>query len=121
MLVREPARSRELAETAAAVGVSIDTGALSTDDPGLAAELVISTLPPGAADPFAARGLARGPGRAGRGLRPVADAAGRRRGRAAVRQVVQRAAMLLHQAARQVELMTGRSAPLAAMRAALAT
>ena len=33
--------------------------------------------------------------------------------------VVGGAVMLLHQAARQVELMTGRTAPLAAMRAAL--
>lgn len=120
VLVREPARSRELAETAAAVGVSINTGALSTDDPGLAAELVISTLPPGAADPLAAADW-----RAGQAVldviyapwpTPLADAAAERGA-----QVVPGSALLVHQAARQVELMTGRSAPLAAMRAALAT
>ncbi len=77
-------------------------------------DLVVSTLPAGAADAFA--GLvadvpvlldvvyAPWP-------TPLADAC---RGT-----VVGGAAMLLHQAARQVELMTGRPAPLEAMRAAL--
>jgi shikimate dehydrogenase len=80
-----------------------------------AAELVISTLPSGAAD----------------GVRPPAGAAVldvvyapwptpfAAAASAAGGTVVSGLAMLLHQAAGQVELMTGRSAPLAAMRAAL--
>ena len=77
-------------------------------------DLLVSTLPPGAADRYAPKV---------RGVPalldvvydpwPTALAAG------CGGVVVSGAAMLLHQAAAQVELMTGRSAPLEAMRAAL--
>jgi shikimate 5-dehydrogenase len=118
LLVREPARTGELAETAAAAGVAVEIGMLSTDDHGFAADLVISALPPGAADPLAAADW-----RAGQAVldvvyapwpTPLATAAAARGAR-----IVPGSALLLHQAARQVELMTGRTAPLAAMRAAL--
>jgi shikimate dehydrogenase len=118
VLVREPARSGELAETAAAVGVTVQIGTLSTDDRGFAADLIISALPPGAADPLAAANW-----RAGQAVLDVvyapwptslASAAAARGAR-----IVPGSALLRHQAARQVELMTGRPAPLAAMRAVL--
>ena len=82
-------------------------------------DLLISTVPAGAANltpngPWSAR-----PPMAVLDVvyAPLADAPGpgRRRGRAIV---VSGFAMLLHQAVAQVELMTGKSAPLEAMRAA---
>jgi shikimate dehydrogenase len=118
VLVREPTRTRQLTETAASVGVSLETGTLSPNDRGFAADLVISTLPAGAADPLAAANW-----RPDQALldvvyapwpTPLAAAAAERGA-----QIVPGSALLLHQAARQVELMTGRPAPLAAMRAVL--
>lgn len=79
------------------------------------ADLVISTLPAGAGD-------ALGPHVAGAAalLDVVYAPWPTVLARACRGTVVGGAAMLLHQAARQVELMTGREAPLEAMRAALA-
>ncbi len=82
--------------------------------------MVVCTLPAGAADPLAAL-----PWRPGTTLldvvyapwpSPVAVAA-----HAAGARVIGGLALLLHQAAAQVELMTGRPAPVEAMRAALPT
>ncbi|MDQ2758603.1 MAG: shikimate dehydrogenase, partial [Actinomycetota bacterium] len=83
------------------------------------ADVVVSTVPPASTAAWADR-LPPG-GRAvldvvyGEGPTPLTAAAARR-GYAAVPGT----AMLLHQAARQVELMTGRPAPVEAMREALA-
>ena len=83
------------------------------------ADLLISTLPPGAADQLVDR-LPLGPGCAVLDVvyagwpTPLARAAAR-----AGAPVLSGASMLLHQAAWQVRLMTGRSAPVEAMRAAL--
>lgn len=79
-----------------------------------AAEVVISTLPAGAADHLRAAGgtvldVVYAPWPTPFAARAAGDGA----------RVVSGLAMLLHQAAAQVELMTGRPAPLAAMRAAL--
>jgi shikimate dehydrogenase len=80
-----------------------------------AADVVISTLPAGAADALRAPGsgavldVVYAPWPTPFAARAAADGA----------RVVSGLAMLLHQAAAQVELMTGRPAPLAAMRAAL--
>ncbi|MGN6607914.1 MAG: shikimate dehydrogenase [Jatrophihabitans sp.] len=116
VLVRDPARTDELRAAADAVGVAVRVAAL--DEP-LTADLVISTLPAGAADRFAA-----GPWRAGQTVLdvvyagwPTPLAAGAAAGGA---RVVSGALMLLHQAAAQVGLMTGLEPPVAAMRAALA-
>lgn len=118
VLVREPARTGDLAETAASLRVGVEIGTLSPDDPGLAADLIISALPPGAADRLAAADW-----RAGQAVldvvyapwpTPLAAAVAERGAR-----ILPGSALLLHQAARQVELMTGRPAPLAAMRAGL--
>ena len=118
VLLRDPARGAALFATAERLGLSITLDGLDPDAPELGADLVASTLPPGAADPLA--------GRAWEARQtlfdvvysgwPTALAAGvsRRGGR-----VVSGALMLLHQAAAQVSLMTGRDAPVAAMRLAL--
>ena len=107
-------------DTAAAVGCRLDVDALRPDAPGLAAQLVIAALPPHAADAVAGRrwsadqavlDVVYAPW-------PTALAAAAHVGGA---RVIAGERMLLHQAARQVELMTGRPAPLAAMAAALAT
>ncbi|WP_019137103.1 shikimate dehydrogenase [Cellulomonas massiliensis] len=87
-------------------------------------DVVVSTLPPGAADPFAeAWAAGEGPA-AGRGV--LLDVAYDPR-RSALAVAWERAGgvavdgerMLLHQAVEQVRLMTGRVGPLAAMDAAL--
>ncbi len=119
VLVREPARAGAFLEAAARLGVhprvqrGIDDAVIGD------APLVISALPRGAADPL------------GRNTRwtsggvlldviydpwpTVLAGAAADAGRA----VVSGRSLLLHQAVRQVELMTGHPAPLAAMRAAL--
>jgi shikimate dehydrogenase len=118
VLVRDRARAAALLATAAAVGLAVTVAELTADATQLDAELVISTLPPGAADPLAARAWTSNqtlldvvyypwPTR----LAASVDAAGG--------SVLSGALMLLHQAAAQVELMTGQPAPVPAMRAAL--
>lgn len=119
VLVREPSRAAALRATADRVGMHLDVARLDTAAvvlPG--ADLVISTLPPGAADAAAEVAWSAGgtvfdvvyhpwPTR----LAASAFAAGCR--------VIGGLELLLHQAARQVTLMTGCPAPLGAMRAAL--
>lgn len=120
VLVREPARALALKETAFRLGLrpQVRRGLGRRVDPAIyRAPLVISTLPKGAADPFADGDWTAGvlfdviydpwPS-------PLADAAGR-----AGRTVLGGLDMLLHQAVGQFELFTGRDAPLDAMRAAL--
>lgn len=142
VLVRDPARTGALRATASRVGVEVVVGTLASAAPGAAegpadgsaggsagtmdaatpgldADLVVSTLPPGAADPLAAH--AWQPTQAvfdvvyapwPTALAGAAAAAGAT--------VISGALLLLHQAAAQVQLMTGRRAPVTAMRAALA-
>ncbi|MDR1117709.1 MAG: hypothetical protein LBL01_00205 [Bifidobacteriaceae bacterium] len=122
---RSMARSRPLLEAAARMGARPELRRLTESAPPelWAGELVVSTLPPRAADPLAQRLRAARMDLAGRLLLDVAyepwpselasawrDAGGT---------VVSGKAMLLHQAAEQVRLMTGRPAPLEAMRAAI--
>jgi shikimate dehydrogenase len=118
VLVRDPARAADLEEAAERLGVRPEVRAGLLDGPLPAADVVVSTLPAGAADP-----LARQPWR-GRPVvldavyagwpTPLAASAA-----AAGCTVVGGLAVLLHQAVEQVRLMTGRPAPVAAMRAAL--
>ncbi len=123
MLVREPTRATRALDTAARVGMRVTLQRLdraaSALDADLDADLVVSTLPAGVADPLAARSWRRG-----QTVLDVvyagwpsllADAA-----RNAGATVVGGALLLLHQAAAQVSLMTGQDAPVADMRAALA-
>lgn len=119
-VVRDRARAGDLLDAAKRLGIAVDL----VDWPGEAAvrsaDLVISTVPAGASDEVAALGEAV--------LRPgqllfdvlyepwptrLATAAGR-----AGAVVIPGLELLVQQAARQVELMTGRRAPVAAMRAA---
>jgi shikimate dehydrogenase len=118
VLVRAPRRTDALRATAARVGVELAVAPLRADAPSLGHDLIVSTLPGDAADPYAGRDWA--PHQALLDVRydawptPLATAAQR-----CGAQVINGALMLLHQAARQVELMTGRTAPLEAMRDAL--
>jgi shikimate dehydrogenase len=114
VLVRDPGRAGELRATADRLGVALDLRA-GLPGPIPDADLVICTLPAGAADEL------RPPAGAvvldvvyAPWPTPFAAAA-----RAAGGTVVSGLAMLLHQAAAQVELITGRTAPVPAMRAAL--
>jgi shikimate dehydrogenase len=116
VLVREPARAAELLAAAERLSTPVRVGRLRER---AAADLLISTLPPGVADELV-RQLPLGPDCA------VLDAvyagwptALARAGEQAGATVISGARLLLHQAARQVELMTGRAAPVEAMRAAM--
>jgi shikimate 5-dehydrogenase len=124
VLVRDPSRAAALLATAARLRLRVrlrpfggeEDGAAQSPIPGL----LISTVPAGAADAFADRILATGQAPAAvldvvyapwpTRLAQAASAAGA--------MVASGFAMLLHQAAAQVELMTGKPAPLEAMRAA---
>ncbi|PZS16830.1 MAG: shikimate dehydrogenase [Pseudonocardiales bacterium] len=119
VLVRDRSRAGALVATAEAAGVQVSLAALAADAPELAAaDLVVSTLPSGAADRLAQRDW-----RPDQALLdvvydpwPTALAVAVR---AAGGVVLSGALMLLHQAAAQLELMTGRAAPVEAMRTAL--
>jgi shikimate dehydrogenase len=122
VLARSPERARALQPVADAVGVELRVGELhplELEDRW--PQVVVSTVPAGALDAFAALS---DPGPDAPALldvvyapwpTPLASVYA-----AAGGVVVGGAAMLLHQAAAQVTLMTGREAPLEAMRAALA-
>ncbi len=117
-LVRDRSRAARLESTARAMGVELLVADLVPDAAALRADLVVSTLPGSSAD-----ALAGAPWHAGQAVLDVvyepwptvlataAESAGAA--------VLSGARMLLHQAAAQVELMTGRPAPVQAMDAAL--
>ncbi len=112
--VRDVTRTVDVRAAAQRAGIDLDVAVLG-DPPG---DLVISTLPAGAADP-----LAGGEWRAAYALLDVVYAPWPTPLAAAVAAaggtVIAGTLMLLHQAALQVQLMTGRPAPVEAMRAAL--
>ncbi|MGW5688084.1 shikimate dehydrogenase [Nonomuraea sp. NPDC003754] len=117
LVVRNPARAGETIEVAERLGMALAVETFDKLDALLDVDLVVSTLPGGAADAFAGQ-VARVPA-----LFDVVYAPWPTRLAAAVRaaggKVVGGFPMLLHQAVRQVELMTGRTdVPVAAMRAA---
>jgi shikimate dehydrogenase len=118
VLVRDRARAGALLSSAGLLGVGVKLGVLDARSDALGAQLVVATLPPGAADPLAVRVwsaqqavldvvYAQWP-------TPLAAAAA-----SAGATVVSGALLLLHQAVAQVRLMTGRDAPVDAMRRAL--
>jgi shikimate dehydrogenase len=120
VLVRDPARTTDLRAAADRLGVQPTISGGLLDGAAPEADVLISTLPPGAADAMSCQQWA---------TRPVvldvvytpwptplaasALATGCR--------IVSGLAVLLHQAVAQVELMTGHRAPVAAMREALDT
>ncbi len=113
--VRNVARAGGVVEAARRLGVGIEVRTLDRFEPD--AELVISTLPAGAADPLAPR-LAGVPALLDVVYAPWPTVLGRTVAEHGGT-VVGGLAMLLHQAVRQVELMTGRTdVPVEAMRAA---
>jgi shikimate dehydrogenase len=118
--VRDPARAGDLLAAAGRLGMTVRLAGPGQDPPGGSWHLLISTVPAGAADTHAER-ILRGD------LVPAAvldvvyhpwptrlAAAAAETGAA----VISGFELLLHQAARQVELMTARTAPVAAMRRA---
>jgi shikimate dehydrogenase len=118
VLVRDRSRAAAVVATADAAGVGVQLAELTPQAAQLTADLVVSTLPPGAADPLAVRAWTTGQTLLDvvydpwpTALAAAVDAAGGA--------VISGARMLLYQAAAQVELMTGRAAPVEAMRAAL--
>jgi shikimate dehydrogenase len=120
VLVRDTARTQDLRATAARVGVEVTVARLDCESPALRADLVISTLPPGAADPLAACRWTSAQALLDAVYDPWPTALSAAF-EAAGAEVVSGALMLLHQACAQVELMTGRRAPVDAMRTALRT
>ena len=122
VMLRDPARANGLLATAGRLGLKARLRPWEElGHPGAPVpDLVISTVPAGAADDYASR--LRRTGQSPPVLMdvvyhpwptPLAQAAG-----AAGSTVASGYAMLLHQAAAQVELMTGKPAPLEAMREA---
>ncbi|MDQ2750729.1 MAG: shikimate dehydrogenase [Actinomycetota bacterium] len=118
VLVRDRSQTGAVLAAAASAGIWAEVGGLTLDAAPLGADLVVSTLPSGAADPLAARAWTPGQTLLDVAYDPwpsaiaaALDAAGGT--------VISGAHMLLHQAAAQVELMTGQPAPVEAMRAAL--
>ncbi len=123
VLVRDAGRAREVLDTASRLGVTPEISPLLTDPVAAAralsaADVVISTLPAGAADELA--GAHWRPGvtllDAVYAPWPTVIAAGAAAGGATI---VSGLEMLLQQAIAQVELMTGTPGPEPAMRAAL--
>ncbi|HEU5008983.1 MAG TPA: shikimate dehydrogenase [Jatrophihabitantaceae bacterium] len=118
VLVRDLSRTREVRATADAMGVWLQFAELAPGARALGADLVVSTVPRGAADALA--DYEWRPDQAVFDVvydpwpTPLARAASARGAK-----VLSGALMLLHQAAAQVELMTGHEAPVPAMRAAL--
>jgi len=123
VIVRDPARATDLAGAASRLGVPIqfrDFASLAPASAGMAPDLLISTVPAGAADSYAAR--VRSTGIAPAAVMDVVyhpwptELAGAAAAAGSV--LASGFAMLLHQAAAQVELMTGKQAPVEAMRLA---
>jgi shikimate dehydrogenase len=121
VVARRPEAAADLRLLAEAVGVTLRVTGWDRAEKHLGADLVLSTVPAGVADPLA---IALAGSSAGLGLLldvvyapwPSAlVAAWREHGGS----VVPGQLMLLHQAAHQVRLMTGLAAPLDAMREAL--
>jgi len=122
VVLRDPSRAGDLLATAGRLGLQLRLRPWEdlTSDAEVAAGLLIATVPAGAADAYAER--VRLTHQAPPAVldvvyhpwpTPLAQAAA-----AAGSAVVSGYAMLLHQAAAQVELMTGKPAPLEAMREA---
>ena len=118
-LVRDPARATQLRATAARLGLDIDVLGGFPDRQLPPADVVISTVPARAADPYAATAWPQGTVVLDVIYDPwptelIASASSARC------RVVSGLDVLLHQAVRQVTLMTGRPGPVEAMRTALA-
>jgi shikimate dehydrogenase len=119
VLVRDQARAGDLLAAAGRLGIAVDLRPFTEGLRG--GDLLISTVPAGASDMWAEQAVVPGhlPSAV---LDVVYHPWPTVLARAAIRVGIPVASgldLLLHQAARQVELMTGRPAPLPAMRAAV--
>jgi shikimate dehydrogenase len=116
LVVRSAERAAETVDVGNRVGLFVDVDAWPGDERAWRSELVVSSVPKGVADDIAVptdfSGVLLDVVYDGWPT-PLAKAAAATRAT-----VVDGLAMLVHQAARQVELMTGRPAPLAAMQSA---
>jgi shikimate dehydrogenase len=118
LAVRSPERASEAADVGERCGLAVRVVTLDSVGDHLPAGLVVSTLPGGTADAFAAPVAASGAALFDVVYAPWPTALAAAVARAGGT-VVGGFEMLLHQAVRQVELMTGRDdVPVAAMRAA---
>jgi shikimate dehydrogenase len=118
VVVRSVSRTRELRETAERLGMTPTISGGLFAEPLPAADLVISTLPGGAADPLSSSAWSPGTTVLDMVYAPWPTAlAGS--ALAAGGTVVSGLTMLLYQAVAQVELITGRPGPVEAMRTAL--
>jgi shikimate dehydrogenase len=118
VLVRDRSRAAALLRTAERLGIGVKVSDLDVESGALAADLVVSTLPSGAADPLAARDWRPAQAVLDVVYAPWPTPLGAAAAYAGAK-VVSGALMLLHQAAVQVALMTGEDAPVDDMRAAL--
>ena len=118
VLVRDPARIDRATDTAVRLGVALAVETLRPGAAALGADLVVSTLPARAADPYAERPWTPGQTVLDVAYDPWPSALAQHAGRGGAK-VVSGALMLLHQAAVQVELMTGHEPPVDEMREAL--
>jgi shikimate dehydrogenase len=118
VVVRDPNRAAAVRAAADRLGITVRVVSFDRlPDAVAVADLVISTVPAGAADPYAATVARSGAAVFDVVYVPWPTPLGRAV-EAAGGIVVGGFPMLLHQAARQVELMSGRRAPVAAMRTA---
>lgn len=118
VIARSATRAGAVLDAAPALGVTVGVEPWPGEPEAWAADVLVSTVPAGAADAVAADL----PGTPGVLLDVVYAPWPSRLATAAAEHgavVVGGLAMLVHQAARQVELMTGSAAPVEAMRAAL--
>lgn len=118
VFVRDPCRTGDLRATAERCGAEVHIRRLDETTLLTRTFVVISTLPTGAADPLAALTWGRPPLLLDAVYAPWPTALARAV-TATGGTVVGGREILVHQAAAQVRLMTGRTAPLPAMRAAL--
>ncbi|WP_405147645.1 shikimate dehydrogenase [Sphaerisporangium sp. NBC_01403] len=117
LVARDPSRARETAEVAERLGMALTVQTFDKLDTALDVDLVVSTLPAGAADSYA-EALTAVPAVFDVVYAPWPTPLARAV-RAAGGTVVGGFAMLLHQAVRQVELYTGRGeVPVEIVRAA---
>jgi len=120
VVVRDPARTTDLTQAAARLGMKVQFRDFTSLREGISADLLISTVPAGVADGYATQicGSGRVPEVV---LDVVYSPWPTRLARVAAQAgsiVASGFGMLLHQAAAQVELMTGKPAPVELMRAA---
>ncbi|WP_375500394.1 shikimate dehydrogenase [uncultured Jatrophihabitans sp.] len=118
VLVRDPSRVDRAADTAGRLDIALAVETLRPGAAALGADLVVSTLPGRAADPFADRAWTPTQTVLDVAYDPWPSALATAAGRGGAK-VVSGALMLLHQAAVQVELMTGHEPPVDEMRDAL--